>query len=234
MFNPITKTARYLRREYPFKTSFTAVMTGIGLGISAILLAAPGAPLLMPLLMPVGLGLFSLGFISVAGGEHDRPPSNSATVNGVKLVGDVKDVASIHMTQELINSCTEKLKHQAELPRRVQKKIAAHLADIQPRLERLRFLDNHGKPTTFSFMRQIYDAAGELVGQPVGVSTTLALPAPLLALPAPAEQPTTLPQVARPSEEFATLAKKVEDVSGRVERLENPPVVKLDKPALHK
>jgi hypothetical protein len=229
MYNPITKTARYLRREYPMTASMTLGTAALGAAFCLI----PGAPFLAPVFMPLGFGGFTWGFATAAHLES-RPSSNCDTVNDIKLVGSPRDVASVHMMQELVKSYTKKLQHMPELPPRTQRKIAAHLADIAPCLKRLRMYDVKGEPvTSFTFTRQMYNSAGKLVNQTVAslASGSVEVSAPALAPPAPQKALAAPP---RPAAEFASLSKKVDDVAERVERLENPPVVRLDKPAPHK
>jgi hypothetical protein len=202
MYNPVTKAMRYLRREYPFLTTMAAGGFGIGALTATIVSLATGTMFFMIPVAAVAFGAFFPLFSLVGGGELDRPDGNTVTLNGVKLVGRERDVASISMTQDLITSYTNKLQHMAELPERAMDKIMAHVFDIQDSLTRVRaYQESGGEPvTSFSFTRKIIDANGAKVDQAVvnrglplacreahaaQLPAIFAAPGPLASVPSP-------------------------------------------------
>jgi hypothetical protein len=238
MYNPITKTIRYLRREYPFMSGAVGGMTLLGAAIGVGFGFIPGVGLLIAI--PAwGLGMGGIGLLSALPvGEDPRRSSNSGNLNGVKIVGRPRDVDSMLMMQQYITNATKKLQHLPELPKRTQRRIEQHLKDIAPRLARLRVYDGAGAPLGgFSFTREVIDTQGYKTIQPVAaVATPMTgpeapvLPAPTPALTAPPQQkPLPGPDL---SAEFGTLAAQVKTVEKRVDALENPAPVTLDKPKL--
>lgn len=233
MRNPITKAVRYFRREYPFTSVMGLSFTGIGVFVSTIsTLATSGTSLaVIPAFTAVfaGLGtLFSLG----STGEMDRPDSNSVEVNGFKVVGDKRDVASVSMTQSLINDITKNQKHMAELPASKQRRIMNNIRDIEEKLARVRVYDSSGAQVSqFSFSRDMIDASGKEVKQ--NVATALVIKAEKQeAVVAPVVEAAPVAMVKPVASEFTTLSQKVEDVAKRVGQLENPQPEALDKPKL--
>jgi hypothetical protein len=199
MYNPITKTARYLRREYPFLAGMGAVGFGFGALVGTLVSLGTGTFFMIPI-FAVGFGV--IGVSAAAGGKPNRPDANTVTLNGVKLVGDKRDIASIAMTQRLISSYTENLQHLAELPKRTVRTIDAHVDDIRHHLARVRaYSEPDGKRVrSFSFTRQVIDAKGNRVEQavancdlPIGYPP---LPLPIPKAPAPPAAPTGIPQPA--------------------------------------
>jgi len=168
MYNLLTKAMRYLRREYPFLTTMGATGFGVGALTGTVVSIGAGPIFLIPALAVV-MGVVMPCFSLAGDGELDRPRSNTVTLNGTKLVGSERDVASIYMTQKLISSYTKKLQHKAELPERTMDKIMAHVYDIQDSLTRVRaYQEPGGEPvTSFSFTRKIIDAKGAEVDQAV-------------------------------------------------------------------
>jgi hypothetical protein len=239
MYNPITKTLRYLRREYPEQTLFSGFfgLFGLGMGIG-IGVSTGGLGLLAIPACSIGMGGFAGLFNMAGGGEGGRNGENTGRINGVKIVGSPRDVDSVLMTQRLITSITKKKQHMPELPPRTQRRIARHLKDIAPRLARLRVYDYAENPVGgFSFTREVVDARGRKTTQTIAaVATPMtgpeapALPAakPPLVLPAP-EKTLPAPDL---SAEFGTLARQVEKVEKRMDAIENPAHVTLDKPKL--
>lgn len=169
MNNPISKTLRYLRREYPATSSTTAIFAAGGLGMGA-LFACLGGPLV--LLPAVTLFCGGWGYLcSMVSETLERGQGNAKVFNGTKLVGSRRDIASIHMTQELISEITKDLQHLPELPSRVDR----HVSDMRKSFNRVRAYTTEGKPASeFSFTRQVINASGNVVQQPL---VTLKMPA---------------------------------------------------------
>jgi len=230
MYNPVTKAMRYLRREYPFLTSMGATGFGIGALTGTVVSIGAGPIFLIPALavvMGVVMPLFSL----VGGGELDRPRSNTVTLNGTKLVGSERDVASIYMTQKLISSYTKKLQHMAELPERTMDKIIAHVFDIQDSLTRVRaYQEPGGDPvTSYSFTRKIIAASGAEVDQAVvnrelslacrevhaaQLPAIFAAPGPLASVPSPRADFTGATNTNQPAPAFNPEASTAATASG--------------------
>ena len=165
MNNPITQAMRYLRREYPFLTAAGAV--GFGVGALTGLFAVGALGLVPVLVWGTTMGLVFLGISSI-GGEPGRPGKNTLTLNGLNLVGDRRDLASIDMTQRLIDAYTNRMQHLPELPSRVLNRIKAHIDDIQHHLARVRAYDINGRlVTSFPFTRKMISAAGKETQQVV-------------------------------------------------------------------
>jgi hypothetical protein len=212
MQNPITKAARYLRREYPFMTTMTGMGAGLGAAVTTIMACATGTMFLMIPLVAAGMGggvaLLSLPM----GGEHNRPGSNTVTLNGVKLVGNKRDIASIFMTQQLIDDYSKKMQHLPELPQRTMRRIAAHLFDIRGSLGRVRaYADPSGEAlTSFPFTRTMIDGQGQAIAQPIVTCNLPFAAQPLPAAPAPlvigAPQP--LAALPAPKADFAAAVEQ--------------------------
>ncbi len=182
MYNPISKAMRYLRREYPVLTLWTAMGVGTGICMGIVF----GSVLHVVILGAV-FGWFALGSaVSNGNGEPNRPDTNVVSLNGVKLVGNKRDGASIVMTQNLINSLTDKMQHLAELPKRTMRRIQAHIDDIQHCFARVRVYPETGGRSlgSFSFRRPIIDAAGNESTQ-VAVQCYVATGSPPLPKPIP-------------------------------------------------
>lgn len=241
MSNPFSKAWRYLRREYP--TSSTAMTVGftVGAAIGTAVTLGAGAPLFI--IPAAGLGVSGFAKL-MAMGEWDRTSENSANLNGCKLVGDKKDLSSLIMTQKLIERKTKKLKHLPELPEKLRRNLLAHIGDVQGALARVRVYKGYGgeQAKEFSFHRNFFDTRGSETEQTIATvrfeplppsqkpgSTEVIDAAPKKAPPAPAPVPVNRNEA---SAEFGRLAKKVDAVAKRVEELENPAPVELNKPKL--
>lgn len=238
MFGPIKKAYRYFRREYPDSSMGATIGLTIGAGIGTAVTLGAGAPLfVIPL---VAAGTTGIGSI-VTMGEWDRTSSNSVDLNGFKLVGHKRDLNHLIMAQKLIERKTAKLKHLPELPAKLHKQLMAHIEDVQDALTRVRVYRGWGGEQTneFSFHRDFYDARGSLTEQKLatlrfeplkdGAATKTEVIDNRAPKPAPVPAPQPSPAIGA---EFGQLAKKVEAVVKRVDQLENPPEVKLDKPKL--
>lgn len=237
MFGPIKKAYRYLRREYPDMSTGAAIGLTIGAGIGTAVTLGAGAPLfVIPL---VAAGTTGIGSI-VSFGEWDRTSSNSVDLNGCKLVGHKRDLNHLIMTQKLIEKKTTKLKHLPELPAKLRKQIMAHIEDVQGALSRVRVYKGWGgdQINEFSFHRDFYDARGSLTEQKLAtlrfepLKDGVESKTEVIDNRAPKPVPAPVPAPAQPSAEFGQLAKKVEAVAKRVDQLENPAPVALDKPKL--
>ncbi len=230
MQNPITKAARYLRREYPFMTLSTGVGTGIGAAVGTAVAGIAGAAFfVVPIAAAVmGGGMLLMSFPS--GGEHNRPKGNTVALNGVKLVGNKRDVASIFMTQKLISDYTEKMQHLPELPARTMRKIAAHLFDIRGSLARVRAYGEAGEAlTSFSFTRKMVDEQGQQIDQPL-VTCNLPLTAqPLPAAPQPVVigAPQPLAALPAPTADFTAAVEAPQPETVEAKAPVNKPGLKL-------
>lgn len=239
MSNPLAKAWRYLRREYPDSSAAIGIGFTVGATIGTVVTLGAGAPLfIIPL---AGAGAAGFGRL-VTLGEWDRTSENSITLNGCKLVGDKKDLSSLIMTQKLIDRQTKKLKHLPELPEKLRKNLLAHIGDVQGALARVRVYQGYGgdQIKEFSFHRDFFDARGRETEQVI--ATVRFEPLAPSQAPGktevidnrPAQQPAAPVRANNnaTSAEFGTLAKKVDAVAKRVDELENPAPVALDKPKL--
>lgn len=242
MSNPLAKAWRYLRREYPDSSAAVGIGFTVGATIGTVVTLGAGAPLfIIPL---AGAGAAGFGRL-VTLGEWDRTSENSTYLNGCKIVGDKKDLSSLIMTQKLIDRKTKKLKHLPELPEKLRKNLLAHIGDVQGALARVRVYQGYGgdQVKEFSFHRDFFDARGREVEQtiatvkfePLAPSQAPGKTEVIDAAPkkmAPPPPPAVPANNNTTSAEFGNLAKKVEAVAKRVENLENPAPVELDKPKL--
>ncbi|MDE1154019.1 MAG: hypothetical protein PW788_15920 [Micavibrio sp.] len=244
MFDRISKSWRYLRREYPSTTTASGFGLLIGAGIATVVTAGTAAPLfIIPIAAAGGSGFAML----MNGGEWDRESGNSQTIGSYKLVGTKKDLNSIKMTQKLIDKKTAKLKHMADLPEKLQRKLLKHVDDVQGALARVRVYKNYSSEQldAFTFTREFYDAGGQRTDQSFAICRFVPADAGKPSGPAVMTVPVR-PEVPKPVKEqqqpkksplqdnkladgFTDLSRKVEDVARRVDRIENPPEVKLDK-----
>lgn len=237
MFGPIKKAFRYLRREYPDTSTAMTIGLVIGAGVGTAVTFGAGAPLFVIPLAAGGVSglanIFSLG-------EWDRVSENSYEVNGARLVGEKRDINTIIMTQKLIDKKTAKLKHLPELPEKTRKYLLAHITDAQAALSRLRVYQGYGsssQSSQFSFHRHYYNNRGYEEKQTIATlkfepaadqkagKTEIIDTRPAPKKPAVVETPAVSP-------EFGKLAKKVEEVAKRVDELENPAPVVIDKKKL--
>lgn len=242
MSNPLAKAWRYLRREYPDSSAAMAIGFTVGAGVATVVTLGTAAPLfIIPL---AGVGAAGFGKL-VTMGEWDRTSENSTSLNGCKIVGDKKDLSSLIMTQKLIDRKTRKLKHLPELPEKLRKTLLVHISDVQGALARVRVYQGYGgdQVREFSFHRDFFDARGREVEQTVATvrfeplapsqtpgKTEVIDAAPKKTAPEPA--PVIPANNNAASAEFGQLAKKVDAVAKRVDELENPAPVVLDKPKL--
>lgn len=236
MQNPFGKLYRYFKREYPVNSGVTFKLTAVGSVIGGATVLA-GAPVLVPVCI---VGVF-LGF-GLAGSsvikERGRSDDNVLYINGYKMIGDVRAISSINMTQKLLDKTLRTMTYLEVLPKALQKKIDRHLEDIQPALSRVRVLKDGVQVfySEFCFKREYLANDGSMHTQnipcvPQGwaqmvnvrqVAEGLPAPKATLALPAPV------------ASEFSLIAGKVENIEGRLQAIENPKPIELDKAKLRR
>lgn len=243
MRNPITRLIRYFQREYPSTSTVTLGITTVGAVVATAAVIGSGGSLLLIPAAAGGFGLFATGFQAVIGGEYHRHNDGSETLNGIKIVGDKRDVASVVMAQRVIDAISKKYKHLPELPAKAQRKVMAHVKDVEPALGRIRAFKSYGTGnlTEFVFNRTYFNEQGRETTQEVARALTMGAPkaasvaAPVVAPVVEAPKPVAAPAVAavKPAgAEFDKLSKKVDAMEKRIGDIENPKPDALDKPKL--
>jgi len=189
-----------------------------------------------------GYGLLGASFGGVLAIGDDRKKLEKGALSHYSFKGKNKDIISIATVQFLIEEINQKYKNYKELPDNIKEEIALHIKDIQPILKKVRIFEGDKEVREINFVRPYKDQ------ETFRNVLQLISSHPENGLFFNSKDLWLIPKLTisrlneiqkrkkekKKSEQFNSMAKKIEELEKRLDEKENPKPKIIDKPRYKK